>query len=358
MFHIGRYTIDPPFLLAPMAGVSEMPFRVLALEMGAGLATTELISAAGIFYKNRRTRQYLTFDRARERPYSVQLFGGVVDVMATAARAAVEHGADIVDVNMGCPVRKVTGSGAGSALSCDLPRASEMIRAMRAAVGDHVPVTAKIRSGWDEGSKNAVELARALEDAGCAALAVHARTRAQGYSGRADWSVIARVKRAVTMPVIGNGDVVTFADAHRMRAETGCDAVMIGRGALGNPWLFRSLKADRDLGPPTPAERAAFIARHLQAHLAFHQLLSSEDDARQLRTPPALMAAKTFRQHLVWYARGLEGAREFRQRVMSIEEPAAVLRVVDAFFTRAELERRSAGAVDDADGVDYAQALG
>ncbi|OGQ09443.1 MAG: tRNA dihydrouridine synthase DusB [Deltaproteobacteria bacterium RBG_16_71_12] len=341
-----------------MAGVSEMPFRVLALEMGAGLATTELISAAGIFYKNRRTRQYLTFDKGRERPYSVQLFGGVVDVMAQAAHAAVQHGADIVDVNMGCPVRKVTGSGAGCALSCDLPRAAATVRAMRAAVGDGVPITAKIRSGWDEGSKNAVELARALEDAGCAALAVHARTRAQGYSGRADWSLIARVKQAVAMAVIGNGDVVTVADAHRMRAETGCDAVMIGRGALGNPWLFQSLKAGRDLGPPAPAQRAAFIVRHLQAHLAFHETLSSEEEARRLRAPPALMAVKTFRQHLVWYARGLEGARDFRQRVMSLEEPAAVQDAVDAFFARAELERRPAGAVEDGDGVDYAQAFG
>ncbi|MBI1945892.1 MAG: tRNA dihydrouridine synthase DusB [Deltaproteobacteria bacterium] len=358
MFRIGRYTIDPPFLLAPMASVSEMPFRVLALEMGAGLATTELISAAGIFHKNRRTRQYLTFDRERERPYSVQLFGGVVDVMATAARGAVEHGADIVDVNMGCPVRKVTGSGAGSALLCDVPRAAAMVRAMRAAVGDDVPVTAKIRLGWDDGSKNAVELARALEDAGCAALAVHARTRAQGYSGRADWSQIARVKQAVAMPVIGNGDVVTFADAHRMRQETGCDAVMIGRGALGNPWLFASLKAGRELGPPTPTDRAAFIMRHLGAHLAFHQALSDGEEATRLRTPPELMAVKTFRQHLVWYARGLEGAREFRQRVMALEEPAQVSDIVEEFFSRAHVERRGAAATGDADDVDYAQAFG
>lgn len=353
MFRIGPYKIDPPFLLAPMASVSEMPFRVLALELGAGLATTELISAAGIFYKNRRTRQYLTFDRERERPYSVQLFGGAPEVMATAARAAVEHGADIVDINMGCPVRKVTGTGAGSALMCDTARAADIVRAMRTAVGDGVPVTAKIRSGWDDGSINAVDLARQLEDAGCAALAVHARTRAQGYSGHADWSLIARVKQAVRMPIIGNGDVVTFADAHRMRSETGCDAVMIGRGALGNPWIFSSLKAGRDLGPPSPAERAAFIARHLRAHLAFHETLSSDEERRALHTPPALMAVKTFRQHLVWYARGLAGAKSFRERAMKLEEPAAVFEAIAAFFGGAALE-----GGDDSDDVNYAQAFG
>ncbi len=348
MFHIGAYKIDPPFLLAPMASVSELPYRVLVREMGAGLATTELISAAGIHYQNRRTRQYLTFDRERERPHSVQLFGGVVEVMAKAARAVVEHGADIVDVNMGCPVRKVTGSGAGSALLCDVPRAVAIVAAMRAAVGDAVPITVKIRSGWDDGSKNAVEVARALEDAGCAALAIHARTRAQSYSGRADWALIERVKRAVRMPVIGNGDVVTVADAHRMLDQTGCDAVMIGRGALGNPWLFSSLKAGRDLGPPSPAQRVAVIKRHLHAHLAFHLGLSTDEERRLLRTPPELMAVKTFRQHLVWYARGLEGARDFRQRAMTLEDPGAVEEAVDAFFGRAEPERGGAvGLVGD-----------
>ena len=353
MFQIGRYNIDPPFLLAPMASVSEMPFRVLALELGAGLATTELISAAGIFYKNRRTRQYLTFDQERERPYSVQLFGGAPDVMATAARAAMEHGADIVDINMGCPVRKVTGNGAGSALMCDAPRAASIVRAMRAAVDDAIPITAKIRAGWDDSSVNAVEVAKELEGAGCAALALHARTRAQGYSGKADWSLIARVKQAVRMPVLGNGDVVTFADAHRMREQTGCDGVLIGRGALGNPWLFASLKAGRDLGPPSPDERAAFIARHLRAHLAFHETLSSQEEERALRTPPALMAVKTFRQHLVWYARGLAGAKSFRERVMTLEEPEQVFEAVAAFFGGARPD--DAAAPDD---VDYAQAFG
>lgn len=356
-FSIGKHQLASPFLLAPMASVSEMPFRVIALEMGAGLATTELISSSGIFYKNRRTRQYMTFDRVRERPYSLQLFGGSVEVMAHAARAAAEHGADIVDINMGCPVKKVTGTGSGSALSCDLPRAAAMVKAMRDAVDDRIPVTCKIRSGWDDKSINAVEMARTLEDAGCAALALHARTRAQGYSGCADWDLIGTVVHAVRMPVIGNGDVNTFHDAHRMRTHTGCAGVMIGRGALGNPWIFRGLRAGDDLGPPRPQERLALIRRHLQAHVAFHESLDDGEARSGLRTPPAHMATKTFRQHLVWYSRGLRGGKEFRKEVLTLEEPERVIEKLETFFGAAELEVKDAGA-EEADGVAYHAAFG
>lgn len=363
-FSIGKHRIELPFLLAPMASVSEMPFRVIALEMGAGLATTELISSSGIFYKNRRTRQYMTFDRVRERPYSLQLFGGAVDVMAHAARAAAEHGADIVDINMGCPVKKVTGTGSGSALLGDVPRAVAMVRAMREAVGDAVPITAKIRSGWDEKNVNAVAMAKALEDAGCAALALHARTRAQGYAGTADWDLIGEVAAAVKMPVIGNGDVCTVDDAHRMLAHTGCAGVMIGRGALGNPWIFRSLKAGKDLGPPTPAERLALIRRHLKDHIAFHESLddpsgqgASGQGGTKLRTPPAHMATKTFRQHLVWYSRGLRGGKDFRKEVLTLEEPERVIEKLDQFFATAEPEVKDQGTAE-AEGVAYHAAFG
>jgi len=355
VFQIGNHKIDPPFLLAPMASVSEMPFRVIALEMGAGLATTELISSSGIFYKNRRTRQYMTFDKDREKPYSLQLFGGAVDVMAHAARAAAEHGANIVDINMGCPVKKVTGSGSGSALLCDLPRAGEMVKAMRAAVGDSVPVTCKIRSGWDDKTINAKEMAKALEDAGCAALAIHARTRAQGYSGFANWDLIGEVVNAVKMPVIGNGDVNTFDDAIRMRSHTGCAAVMIGRGALGNPWIFKSLRAGKDLGPPSAEERLALIRRHLKDHIAFHEMLET-DEGHKLKTPPALMATKTFRQHLVWYSRGLRGGKDFRRDVLTVEEPEVVVEKLEKFFGAAEPERVT--EVEDAEGVNYNAAFG
>jgi nifR3 family TIM-barrel protein len=356
VFHIGRHRIDQPFLLAPMASVSEMPFRVIALEMGAGLATTELISSSGIFYRNRRTRQYMTFDRNKERPYSLQLFGGSADVMAHAAAVAAEHGADIVDINMGCPVKKVTGTGSGSALLCDPMRAAHMVRAMRNATDDKVPITVKIRSGWDDKTKNAPELAKVLEDAGAAALALHARTRAQGYSGKADWDLIGTVKHGVKMPIIGNGDVTTVDDAHRMMAHTGCDAVMIGRGALGNPWLFESLRAGRFLGPPSPAARLTLIHRHLRDHIAFHESLE-QDEARPLRTPPAQMAMKTFRQHLVWYSRGLRGGKDFRKEVLTLEEPERVVETLEAFFGAAEPEGVDVGTAE-AEGVAYHAAFG
>jgi nifR3 family TIM-barrel protein len=357
-FKIGPHVIDPPFLLAPMASVSEMPFRVLALEMGAGLATTELISANGIFYKNRRTRQYMTFDRNKERPYSLQLFGGDAIAMAEAARQSAEHGADIIDINMGCPVKKVTKTGSGSALLCDLPRAGDLVRAMRKAVDDKVPVTVKIRAGWDDTSINCVEMAKQLEDAGCAAVALHARTRAQGYSGHANWDLIRDVKNAVQMPVIGNGDVVTFEDAQRMLVETGCDGVMIGRGALGNPWLFESLREGRALPPPPPDVRFAFIRRHLRAHVAFHELLDDDVEVRKLlRVPPAHMAVRTFRQHLVWYSRGLQGGSLFRKEVMQLEDPHAVEDALDRFFSGAHAELAEVGR-EDAEEVNYNAAFG
>lgn len=344
-----------------MAGVSEMPYRVMCLEMGAGLATTELISSSGIKYKNRRTRQYMTFDRQKERPYSLQLFGGAPDVMAEAAAASAEHGADIIDINMGCPVRKVTGTGAGSALSCDPPRAAAIVEAMRKAVSDKVPITAKIRSGWDANSINAVEMAKELEGAGCAALAIHARTRAAGYSGHADWSVLAAVKKAVKMPIIGNGDVVTVADARRMVAETGVDAVMIGRGALGNPWIFRGAASGVDVAPPTPAERMALILRHYREHIAFHELLDDEEQRKLLHTPPALMATKTFRQHLVWYSRGLVGGKEFRKEVLTLEDRSAVEDAIARFFGEAISDGQEPTVSEGEgaeDGVDYKQAFG
>ena len=368
--YIGRHHITSrgdgvALLLAPMAGVSEMPYRTLCLEMGAALATTELVSASGIKYKNRRTRQYMTFDRERERPYSLQLFGGQPDVMAEAARAGMEHGADIIDINMGCPVKKVTGTGAGPALSSDLPRAAALIEAMRKAVDDSVPITAKIRLGWDDKTINAVEMAKALEGAGCAALAIHARTRAAGYSGVANWARLAEVKAAVKMPIIGNGDVVTVADATRMVHETGVDAVMIGRGALGNPWVFLGAATGRDAPSPTSSERLALILRHYTEHVAFHELLDDEEQRKLLHTSPTLMATKTFRQHLVWYSRGLCGGKEFRKEVLTLEDPEIVKAAIVRFFGNAETDATEvpAGAPDEEgkgaeDGVNYQQAFG
>ena len=333
---IGPYTLPNPFVLAPMAGVSEMPFRVLAFRYGAALCPTELVSAQGLMRANQRTVKYLRHDAEVERPYSLQIFGGEPEVMAQAALVGKQWGAQIIDINMGCPVKKVTKSGSGSALLCDAPRAAEIIRQIRAATG--LPVTAKIRSGWDHQQKNYLQLAATLEEAGCAALAIHPRTRAQGYSGSADWSVIADLKRHILkMPIIGNGDVKTPEDARRMQETTGCDMVMIGRGALGNPWIFRQLLGG---AAPDPEERCATVLEHFRAHLDF---VGAE-----------LPAVRAFRKHLAWYAHGLYGAAAFRSEANHLEHASAVELAVRRFFARADAD---ASAREEHE-VDYRTALG
>jgi nifR3 family TIM-barrel protein len=327
---LGPLEIPNPWILAPMAGVSEMPFRVIALQFGAGLAPTELVSCAGLTHASERTLRYLRHDAARERPFVVQVFGGDPDEMAEAACIVKAHGADAIDINMGCPVPKVTRGGAGSALLCDPSRAARIVERMREASG--LPVSVKIRAGWDARSVNAPEMARALEDAGAFAVALHARTRAQGYTGRADWPLIGRVKQAVrAMPVIGNGDVRTPDDARRMVRETGCDAVMIGRAALGDPWIFRRLAGG---APPDPDERGDLVLRHFDAHLAFARTAARPDDPGGDRR-----GVHQFRKHLLWYSRGLRGAVEFRKRVINLEPAEAVREAVASFFSSAPPER-------------------
>jgi nifR3 family TIM-barrel protein len=319
-----------------MAGVSEEPFRVLAFRMGAALCPTELVSAQGLIRANARTLRYLRHDPEVERPYSLQIFGGEPEAMAQAALMGKEQGAQIIDINMGCPVKKVTKNGAGSALLCDPARAAAIVRAIRDATG--LPVTAKIRSGWDALHRNYVEMAVALEEAGCVGLAVHPRTRAQGYAGQADWSVIADLRRHVrTMTLIGNGDVKTPADAARMRETTGCDLVMIGRGALGNPWIFRQLEGGP---PPDAAERCHVVLGHFRAHVRF--------------VGDALAAVRSFRKHLAWYAHGLRGAAAFRAEVNQLVQPEQVELTVRRFFQQAEAD---AETVEEQD-VDYRAALG
>ena len=325
---IGPHRLAQPTLLAPMAGASEAPFRVLCLELGAGAAPTELVSSEGLSRLQARSLRYLDHDPARERPFYVQLFGGDPERMAAAARVAQDRGAELIDVNMGCPVPKVTRNGSGAALMADPDRAASIISRIREATG--LPVTAKIRSGWDARSLNAVPFAQALEQAGACAIAVHPRTRAQAYSGKADWSVIAAVKRAVKMPVIGNGDIHCRADAERMRRETGCDAVMIGRAALGNPWLFRELAGGP---PPDRSERRALVRRHFDEHLALF-----DDEGAGVRS---------FRRPLLCYARGLRGAAQFRVAAMRLEEPDEVRRVVEAYFTSAEPDPSSMADLEE-----------
>lgn len=337
MLKLGPFELPNPYILAPMAGVSEQPFREIALELGAALAPTELVSANGLIRASARTAKYLRHGPS-EKPFVVQLFGGEPEVMAKGAELAKAAGADAIDINMGCPVPKVTRSGAGSGLLCDPPRAQQIIRLCKQATG--LPVSAKIRAGWDSSKLNFVEMGLALEEAGAAMVALHPRTRAQGYAGRADWTRIAALKQAVkTIPVIGNGDVVTPADAKRMFEETGCDAIMIGRAALGNPWIFREMNGG---AAPTPAERCALVLRHLDSHLAF--------------VGKELEAVRQFRKHASWYAHGLRGAAAFRGHVNQLDNAAAVREAVQAFFAQAEVERKLQ-SVDEPE-LDYRTAYG
>ncbi|WP_434383463.1 tRNA dihydrouridine synthase DusB [Melittangium boletus] len=337
MLRIGPYTLPNPFILAPMAGVSEMPFRVIAFQMGAALCPTELVSSQGLMRLNQRTMKYLRFDPEVERPYSLQLYGGDPEAMARAAVTGQQHGAQIIDINMGCPVKKITKNGAGSALLCDPERAGLIVRGIREATG--LPVTCKIRSGWDATQQNYLRMAEVLFDAGCAALAVHPRTRAQAYTGLADWRVIADLKQHFPdQVIIGNGDVKTCEDARRMLDTTGCDFVMIGRGALGNPWLFRELLG----GPaPEPEERCEGVLRHFEAHLRFDG--------------EPLSGVRTFRKHLAWYGHGLRGAAAFRHEVNQLDSVEAVRDAVRRFFAAARVDPQGPGEEQD---VDYRAALG
>ncbi|XXF77016.1 tRNA dihydrouridine synthase DusB [Myxococcaceae bacterium GXIMD 01537] len=337
MLRIGPYTLPNPYILAPMAGVSEMPYRVLAFRLGAALCPTELVSSQGLMHTNQRSLRYLRFDAAVERPYSLQIFGGDPEAMGRAAVIGKQYGAQLIDINMGCPVKKVTKNGAGSALLCEPVRAAQIVRSIREATG--LPVTCKIRSGWDAHQRNYLQVAGELFNAGCAALAIHPRTREQGYSGQADWSVIADLKRHFPdMPIIGNGDVRTPADAQRMRESTGCDFVMIGRAALGNPWIFRELLGGP---PPTPEERCSLVLEHFHAHQAF--------------VGDVLGAVRSFRKHLAWYAHGLRGAAVFRSEVNQLDAPEAVEEAVRRFFAAAHVDLH--GPTEEQD-VDYRAALG
>ncbi len=319
MLNIGGVAIEAPFLLAPLAGVSDSPFRRLAREQGAAAVFTEMVSADGLVRGQKATLDYIAFDPS-ERPIGVQLFGSDPGVMADATRVLNELPAekrpDLIDINMGCPVRKVVNRCAGAALLQDVPRIRSIVGAMAGA--SRIPVTAKIRLGWDGNSRNVVEVARALEESGAAAVAIHARTRAEKFEGRAHWEMIAEARRAVGIPVIGNGDVRDPADALRMLETTGCDAVMMGRAAFGDPWVFRRVRAawerGEELPPPTARERLEAGLRHLDLMVA---------------SVGADCAAREMRKHVAWYVKGLPHSARVREQVnrtRSVEEMARLLR--------------------------------
>ncbi|MEJ5298525.1 MAG: tRNA dihydrouridine synthase DusB [Armatimonadota bacterium] len=280
---IGEVSIWPPLVLAPMAGATNHAFRLLARECGGvGLTVCEMVSSYGLHYANEKTLQMFDWTDD-ERPVAVQLFGADPGIVAEAARKAEDHGADIVDINMGCWVPKVVKTGACAALLRDLDQARRVMEACVRAT--RLPVTIKTRRGWDLGDACAVEVARIAEDVGVRTITIHGRSAKQGFSGSADWSVIGEVKQAVSIPVIGNGDMRTPEDAERMLRETGCDAVMIARAALGNPFIFREMWAWLDHGerlpPPTVEERVRAARRHTELQV---ELLGEERGVREMRS--------------------------------------------------------------------------
>lgn len=302
---IGNTELPGSVILAPMAGVSDLPFRLLCREQGADLVCMEMVSAKAIAYHNRNTEKLMQID-PEERPVSLQLFGSDPDLMAEIAQQIEERPFDILDINMGCPVPKIVGNGEGSALMRNPKLVEEIVTKVARAI--RKPLTVKIRKGFDDAHVNAVEIARIAEASGAAAVAVHGRTREQYYSGKADWDVIRQVKEAVSIPVIGNGDVDSPEKAKALMEETGCDGVMIGRAARGNPWIFREiseyLKTGQKTGRPSAEEIRAMMLRHARM---------------QVEHKGDYTGIREMRKHISWYTAGMPHSARMRARINSVE---------------------------------------
>lgn len=317
---IGNVTLENNLILAPMAGVSDLPFRLLCREQGAGLVCMEMVSAKAILYKNRNTEELLTID-PKEHPVSLQLFGSDPDIISEIAKRIEERPFDILDLNMGCPVPKVVNNGDGSALMKNPRLAGEIIEKTARAIKK--PLTVKIRKGFDDAHVNAVELAHIAQESGAAAVAVHGRTREQYYAGHADWDIIRQVKEAVSIPVIGNGDIRTPEDVAAMAEQTGCDGYMIARGAEGNPWIFRQIlhyfETGEHLARPDFSEVTEMLLRHAKMQI------DCKGDYTGIRE---------IRKHAAWYTAGYRNSSKLRGRINEVEnyeQLEALFREVESY---------------------------
>ena len=317
---IGNVTLENNLILAPMAGVSDLPFRLLCREQGAGLVCMEMVSAKAILYKNRNTEELLTID-PKEHPVSLQLFGSDPDIISEIAKQIEERPFDILDLNMGCPVQKVVNNGDGSALMKNPRLAGEIIEKTARAIKK--PLTVKIRKGFDDAHVNAVELAHIAQESGAAAVAVHGRTREQYYAGHADWDIIRQVKEAVSIPVIGNGDIRTPEDVAAMAEQTGCDGYMIARGAEGNPWIFRQIlhyfETGEHLARPDFSEVTEMLLRHAKMQI------DCKGDYTGIRE---------IRKHAAWYTAGYRNSSKLRGRINEVEnygQLEALFREVESY---------------------------
>ncbi|MBW1703657.1 MAG: tRNA dihydrouridine synthase DusB [Deltaproteobacteria bacterium] len=324
MLQIGSLKMKNSLIMAPLAGITNLPFRLMVKKLGAGLVTTEMVSAMGLAGSKKKTFNYLRSDPA-ERPLAVQIFGSDPETMARAAEIVVGAGADIVDINMGCPAKKVLKTGSGGALLRSPEKKKQIVSAVRRAI--NVPLTVKIRAGWTADEPVAVETARLIEDCGADAVTIHPRFVKQGFTGNADWSIIEEVKQHVMIPVIGNGDVFKPSLALDMKEQTGCDGVMIGRGAIGNPWIFRQiLESEKGLTPREPelSERRALIMEHF----SYLSLAIGEN-----------RAAKMMRGLLLWYTKGLPHSSRFRGTMTSIKNLDTLVSALDQYFSFLEDRR-------------------